>query len=310
MKNTDQVVNIFEDGAFAEFRGVLDGKLKQLNRTVKYVEKRKAELITAEMEDKLWESGLLGDHSPQVLVDTLVYLNGLNFALRSGEEHWRLRHNPSQTTVVRKGGMVPYIVYNEDISKTNQGELKSRKLTPKRVIHHDNPLRCLVHLFLRYSELCPNDHPDNALYLTPSKNPTENCWYSHVPIGHNKLAETIPRLLKQAGVPGFFTNHSLRATSTTRMYEAQLDEASIMQRTGHRSVNGVRAYKRRTDKLEELMSTVLNGTIVKTPKVEEKTSIKEEQKENKEKVCPNVNLPTMPWNFEGASGFTINFNFK
>ena len=167
-----------------------------------------------------------------------------------------------------------------------------------------------MHLFLRYSELCPNDHPNNALHLTPSKNPTENCWYSHVPIGHNKLAETIPRLLKQAGVPGFFTNHSLRATSTTRMYEAQLDEASIMQRTDHRSVNGVHAYKRRTDKLEELTSAVLNGTIVKTPKVEEKASIKEEQKENTQKVCPNVNLPTMPWNFEGASGFTINFNFK
>ena len=133
-------------------------------------------------------------------------------------------------------------------------------------------------LFLRHSELCLNDHPDNTLYLTKLKNPTENCCYSHVPIGNNKLAETISRLLKQAGVPGFFTNHSPRATSTIRMYEAQLDKASIIQCTGHRSVNGEHAYKRRTDRLGELTSAILNGTIVKTPKLEEKASIKEEQK--------------------------------
>jgi len=33
------------------------------------------------------------------------------------------------------------------------------------------------------------------------------------------------------------------------MYDAQVDEASIMQRTGHRSVTGVHAYKRCTEKL-------------------------------------------------------------
>ena len=179
--------------------------------------------------------------------------------------------------MVHKEG--PYIMYNEDNSKTNQGELKSPKLTPVHVIHHankDNPSRGFVRLFFRYSELCPNDHPDNALYLTPLKNPTENCWYSHVPIGHNRVAETIPCLLKQAGVPGFFINHSLQATSTTRMYDEQLDEASIMQHTGHRSVH---AYKRRTDKLEELTSAVLNGATVKRPKVKEKASIKEEHRE-------------------------------
>ena len=62
-------------------------KLKQLNRTGKYVEKKIAAVITVEVEEKLWESGLLGDHTPQVLVDTVLYLIRLDFALRSGEEH-------------------------------------------------------------------------------------------------------------------------------------------------------------------------------------------------------------------------------
>ena len=39
--------------------------------------KKKACVITVEMEEILWEKGLLGDSSPQVLSDAMVYLIGL-----------------------------------------------------------------------------------------------------------------------------------------------------------------------------------------------------------------------------------------
>ena len=98
-------------------------------------------------------------------------------------------------------------------------------------------------------------------------------------------------------------------TATARMYDAQLDEASIMQRTGHRSVNGVRTYKRSTEKLCEFTSTILNQNDKLN---KEGTNTKDvqtnEQKENTQRVCPSI--PAMLWNFEGASGFTINLNFK
>ena len=131
------------------------------------------------MEKKLWESGLLGDHTPQVLVDTVLYLIRLNLTLRSGEEHRRLRYFPSQISVVNPVGTAPYIMYCEDTSKTNQGGLKSRKVAPiKCVVHHANiekPSRCLVRLFQKYTVLCPSCCPNDALYLTPLKNPMEGC---------------------------------------------------------------------------------------------------------------------------------------
>ena len=63
------------------------------------------------------------------------------------------------------------------------------------------------------------------------------------------------------GIPGYFTNHSLHVTAATRLYEAQVDEATIMQRTGHRSAEGVRVYKRATEKLK-LSSNIFNQVQV------------------------------------------------
>ena len=100
MREAGQDVNIFEQFEFAEVRAVLDAELKRLNATGNYVEKKKANVITIEMEEMLWENGLLGDHTPEVLSNALVYMIGFCFALRSGEEHRRLRQKPSQMKLV------------------------------------------------------------------------------------------------------------------------------------------------------------------------------------------------------------------
>ena len=77
------------------------------------------------------------------------------------------------------------------------------------------------------------------------------------------------------------------------MYDAQLDEASIMQCAGHRSVNGVCTYERSTEKLCELTSAILNQSD-KLNKEEANTKDVQtnEQKEDAQQVCPSI--PAMP----------------
>ena len=111
----------------------------------------------------------------------------------------------------------------------------------------------------------------------------------------------------------YFTNHSLRATATSQLYDEQVDEASIMEHTGHRSANGVCTCKR-SEKLCELTSAVLNQDLKRIKPEENLAKIDVKPKGSENDVSPEQkymdSIPSMPWNFGGASGFTINLNFK
>ena len=65
-------------------------------------------------------------------------------------------------------------------------------------------------------------------------------------------------MCKQAGIQGYFTNHSLRTTAATLLYHAGVDEQLVMERTGHHSLEGIRNYQRTSIKQCETISDVLN----------------------------------------------------
>ena len=93
-------VDFFRDKGFVELRSTLDSEMKRIQGSGISSHPRQAEIITEEGEELLWEKHLLGDSTPQSLIDTMVYCCGLFFALRSGNEHRRLRHTPRQIQVV------------------------------------------------------------------------------------------------------------------------------------------------------------------------------------------------------------------
>ena len=158
-----------------------------------------------EDEEILWERKVLGDHSPEALLNTMVYMNGLYFALRNGNEHRQLRHSPCQIQVIENPGERAYLRYSEDISKNHPGGLRGRKQKQKVVVHHaniDNPTRYFVRLFKLYNSLCPVNRPSHCFYLAPLKKPTANCWFSHTPLGHNTLKNYVGNVQK-SGYPGF-----------------------------------------------------------------------------------------------------------
>ena len=122
------------------------------------------------------------------------------------------------------------------------------------------------------------------LYLRPRQKFTPSVWYCDQPYGKNKIANTVKDICSKSGIEGNFTNHSLRATSASRMYQCNVPEQVIKEVTGHRS-DCVRVYKCTSDQLREQASKTLVGenieSDVKRPKIDHNDSLdlNEDQKE-------------------------------
>ena len=252
-------------------------------------------------EDNVWAKGLLDDNNTQSLLDTIFFYIGLYFALRSGKEHRQLRRNPCQKELVEHPGERPFLCYTEDVTKNRPGGLKGINMKPKVVVQHANledPQRCFERVFKLYRILCPRDGLEHAFYLRPAKHPTTNCWYSKQPSGHTKLFTTVARLCASAGIQGHKTNHSLRATPTTRLYHSGVDEQLVMEQTGHRSSEGVHSYKRTSDTQCEALSNILN--YPKQPRVHTVASVS--QLPPSQLSCSNLDIHHCKPEERGALG--------
>ena len=185
-----------------------------------------------------------------------------------------------------------FLLYVEDTSKNHQGGLKQRKVIPKQVKHFantDNPSRCFVRLFQMYISKLPKECPQHAFYFKPLQKWSSSgmAWFSKQPIGHNKLHTMISSICTTAGIGGYKTNHSLRATSATRLYHEGIDEQLIMERTGHRSIEGIRVYKRTDEQQEKTISNLLQQTHWQNTQVDNHNeSIPQIQIQN----CTNITI--------------------
>ncbi|CAC5391905.1 unnamed protein product [Mytilus coruscus] len=207
-------INFFTDPEFLRARQVLDAVMKErATEGLSANTRKQADVISVDEETSLYDKGILGVDNPQQLLDTLLYLCGLHFALRGGTEHRRLRlnSNPQITGPFQdKDAKLRYLLYKEDVSKANAGGLKHRKVVPKCVRafeNTENRNKCIVTVFEKYKSLCKT------------------------PIGHNTLQGTVKRLCTSIGLTGKRTNHSLRASAATRLYNAGIEEQRVAETT-------------------------------------------------------------------------------
>ena len=65
------------DSKFGDFRSSRDAEMKRIQGLGVGTRVRRAEIITVDEDEILWKKGLLGDKTPQSLLDTIIFLCGL-----------------------------------------------------------------------------------------------------------------------------------------------------------------------------------------------------------------------------------------
>ncbi len=196
-----------------------------------------------------------------------------------------------------------YYEYTEYISKNNLHRFTDSKAKNKVVRAYARPdsERCLVRLLDMYLQVLPPGC--DYFYMRPCKSFPKNSSqpaYCRQRVGINQLKKFVQTITSsESGVSGY-TNHCLRATAMTRMYNQGVPEKVIADKSGHRSIDGLRAYEHPSRDLEKAA-----GNIIADPT--------RSFKDVKEKGCEDIkqepiDIPQQLPGFSGLTNCTLNFN--
>jgi len=185
-----RIDNIFTDNYYDAFTTALHEVIKNFKLPTNEL----GYFVTRIEEEHLWEAKQLGAHSPQVLLNTLIYFNVKYFMLKTIEEHKKL----SFTHIMKhykKGGTATPVTRNSP-APVNPGEKQTlllRYYPPadrgkhqerKCYEQHEIPdqTRCPVKLYEFYLSKCPDSvrTRNDMYYLLPERScvPDSPVWFS------------------------------------------------------------------------------------------------------------------------------------
>ena len=244
---------------FTAFHNAMDNVFRKLRSEGVSAENKATEAFSKGEIDQLWASGILCVDNPKGLLRAVFFMNGISFCLRGGEEHRKLR-----LSQLKRESDPPKYVYTELASKNRAGGLAQLRVKNKSVSIFAVPEagnRCHVFLLDLYITKLPKQaFEQDVFYLQPlskGSNKPGQPWFTTKPVGKNTLAKMVKEMCVDAGIGGNKTNHSLRATGATELYQAGVPEKVIQERTGHLSLSGLRQYERTCDKQHEAVSQIL-----------------------------------------------------
>ena len=169
-----------------------------------------------------------------------------------------------------QGEKVKRLIYKEHGFKNHQGLVHQVHLDNKIVSHYASPSlgeKCFVSLFELYIGKLPEEAKESGTFYCKPKlkfKSDDTTWYYKTPVGHNILSSKLKSMFVKAKLnTDGVHNHSLRATSLSRMYERGVAEKSIMDRSGHLSLGGVHTYERISEKTKMEVSNLLSNADYK-----------------------------------------------
>lgn len=260
--------------------------------------KPEKEAVTDEEEKIFWEKGLLGRSTAKSLLNTIYFFNGKMFGLRGGEH---------RNLSLKNFELGPnYIKFEENMSKTFHGGLKDLKYTPKSIKHICHGIGevhepCILEFYQVYIGLVQfKETKIDAFYFRPSKSKLA---FEKSVVGVNKLNEILPNMCKEAGIK-IKSAHCLRVACATKLFNSEVPEKIIRDRTGHRS-NALFTYEKVSETQSRKVSELL-GPQYSDKKLDTRAECNDSTCEGKEKSVGEHGIGKSV--FECNSFANCNFN--
>lgn len=184
--------NIFCDAPYKTF----NESFNKLTRKFLSVYENCNFIITRIEEEHLWEAQQLGVHSPQVLLNTIIYFNTKFFRLKTVDEHLKLSFSHvvkhwGKNRNGKKKDTLPCVslrFYPPGLKKNTVYELRENA---------GNPFRCPLKLHEFYLSKCPQSvkNRDDVYYVAPEKSCLSDSpvWFSTIGLERDVLEEILNR---------------------------------------------------------------------------------------------------------------------
>ncbi len=123
---------ILDDPDFVRLCFTLDNVMKQQAKAGLGL-KKSAQVISVTDEEKMWSDSILGDSNPDQLCETLMYLLGINLALRGGASETLLsRAQPTNRNLSQHGwSEVPVVQRGLSVENKPGGGCARESVSPK-----------------------------------------------------------------------------------------------------------------------------------------------------------------------------------
>ena len=261
-------LNIMHDPEFKSANNVLMGVLKQQKRTGQDKTKSFKAITPTDMQ-KLMESNVFGDESPQSLQD-LVWFSIQFYLCRRGFEGSReLRKDSFQFHVGDENNPDFYSLAYHESSKNHPGGFQDTN-DPQRRLHATGGPLCPVAALKLYTSKLNEDC--QSFYQRPNPKYSESeggCWYLPAPLGIRKLQNMMSRLSQNAELSSVYTNHCVRAACVTTLMNSGYDPITVTRLSGHRNVASVMSYCRdATDDAKRCMGESLTSALNGRPRAQ------------------------------------------
>ena len=274
-------IDIMVDARFRTSREVMGSKKRKLKQLGKGNKPLRSDALSEEDEQKLWETGQLGLHNPESLLNTVWFHTTKMLGHRALQEARQMTPGDFNFVTEMKGGeeTCAHIKWNERETKTRtagasassgmgrgkKGGNHVRAFQPKifPLEPHENPERCPVRAICLYLSKRPEKmrSADSPFYLAINRNrPREDsAWYKASPMGIDTIGSIMKKMSVNAGLVGRFTNHSVRRTTCQRLIDNNVAPVLICQLTGHKSISSLGHYVTANLKQQKVMASILQG---------------------------------------------------